>query len=79
MSETVLDTSGLSCPLPVLKARKAMRAVAPGGRLRLLATDPASLRDVPAFCEAAGFELVEVEEEGGLFRFLLRKPDPGSL
>ena len=59
MPETMLDARGLKCPLPVLRARKAMQGVAPGEMLRVLATDPAAVRDFEAFCDATGYELVE--------------------
>jgi tRNA 2-thiouridine synthesizing protein A len=73
MSDTLLDTRGLKCPLPVLRARKAMQNVAPGGVLRVLATDPGTVRDFQAFCAATGHELVEQAEEAGEFRFRIRK------
>jgi len=73
MSEVLLDTRGLKCPLPVLRARKAMQSVAPGAVLRVLATDPGTVRDFQAFCAATGHELVEHAEEGGEFRFRIRK------
>ena len=73
MPETMLDTRGLKCPLPVLRARKAMQGVAPGELLRVLATDPAAVRDFQAFCEATGHELVEHTQQAGEFTFLLRR------
>jgi tRNA 2-thiouridine synthesizing protein A len=76
MADPILDTTGLNCPLPVLKARKRLMAMAPGERLVLIATDPAAKRDVPAFCEATGHVLLElVEEASGRLVFQLgRKP-----
>jgi tRNA 2-thiouridine synthesizing protein A len=71
--ETVLDLRGLQCPLPVLRARKAMQRLPPGALLRVLATDPGTVRDFRAFCQATGHELLESESEAGEFRFLLRK------
>jgi tRNA 2-thiouridine synthesizing protein A len=69
-----LDATGLLCPLPVLRARKAMRDVPPGGLLEVRATDPAALKDFPAFCEATGHTLEDSRAEaGGLYVFLLRK------
>jgi tRNA 2-thiouridine synthesizing protein A len=68
-----LDATGLICPLPVLRARKAMRDVAPGGLLEVRATDPAAVKDFAAFCEATGHTLVETREEGGVYTFLMRK------
>ena len=73
MSDTVLDTRGLKCPLPVLRARKAMQGVAQGGVLRVLATDPGTVRDFEAFCAATGYELVDHDEQDGEFTFRIRK------
>jgi tRNA 2-thiouridine synthesizing protein A len=73
--DTILDASGLLCPLPVLKARRALRDVAPGGILRVLATDPGAVKDFEHFCQTAGCQLLESSEEaGGVFRFRLKKP-----
>jgi tRNA 2-thiouridine synthesizing protein A len=72
-AETVLDARGLQCPLPVLRARKAMQKLEAGALLRVLATDPGTVKDFRAFCEAAGHELVASEAAAGEFRFLLRK------
>jgi tRNA 2-thiouridine synthesizing protein A len=71
--ETELDARGLKCPLPVLKARKAMKGVAPGGLLRVLATDPAAVQDFKAFCETTGDSLLESKAGDGLYSFLIRK------
>ena len=69
-----LDARGLKCPLPVLKARKAMKTMATGEVLGVLSTDPSSLQDFPAFCETTGHELLSSGEEGeGRYRFLIRK------
>jgi tRNA 2-thiouridine synthesizing protein A len=73
VSDTTLDARGLKCPLPVLRARKAMQSVAPGAVLRVLATDPGTVQDFQAFCAATGHELVEHAEEEGEFRFRIRK------
>ena len=73
MSETLLDVQGLTCPLPVLKANKALRALPPGARLAVLATDPAAAKDFPAYCAETGHELVSVAETAGVYRFVLRK------
>lgn len=70
-----LDCTGLKCPLPVLKARKALRAVNPGGLLRVTATDRESPRDFAHFCDATGAEMVEQSEDAnGVFTYLIRKP-----
>ncbi|MCU0817455.1 MAG: sulfurtransferase TusA family protein, partial [Cypionkella sp.] len=61
MSEAeTLDATGLLCPLPVLKARKRLKSMAPGAVLRLIATDPAAVIDVPHFCNQSGHVLVTV-------------------
>ena len=75
MSETVLDTKGLNCPLPDLKARKALKAVPAGGLLKVLATDPASVIDFRAFCLETGHELLEATEEGAVYTFVIRRRD----
>lgn len=70
LGETELDASGLKCPLPVLKARKALAALAPGAVLKVIATDPGAPEDFRHFCEAAGHRLVEqsVSEAGSITR-----------
>ncbi|MEO1091577.1 MAG: sulfurtransferase TusA family protein [Pseudomonadota bacterium] len=69
-----IDARWLSCPLPVLKARKRLAALAVGERLVLLATDPATERDVPAFCTETGHRLVGLEKcDDGVIRFLVEK------
>jgi tRNA 2-thiouridine synthesizing protein A len=73
MSETLLDVQGLTCPLPVLKANKALRGLPPGARLTVLATDPASAKDFSAFCRETGHELIASEEKDGVYRFVLRR------
>lgn len=73
MSETLLDVQGLSCPLPVLKANKALRGLPPGARLVVLATDPASVQDFAAFCQETGHALVSSIEEAGVYRFVLQR------
>ena len=74
MITTELDARGLKCPLPVLKARRALQGVAPGGLLRVLATDPGAVKDFAHFCETTGCQLVESGQDGEVLRFLLRKP-----
>ena len=73
MTEPLVDARGLICPLPVLRTRKALKALPVGGTLRLLATDPASESDVRAFCEQAGHELLEFERDGEVLRYRLRR------
>jgi len=75
MSETILDVQGLSCPLPVLKANKALRSLEAGARLVVLATDPASVKDFRAFAQETGHALVAFSEDKGVYRFTLKKRD----
>ena len=73
MADATLDAKGLNCPLPILKARKALKDVADGGTLEILATDPGSVADFEAFCRTTGNELVEQGQDGDTFRFLIKK------
>lgn len=73
MADATLDAKGLNCPLPILKARKALKEVADGGILEILATDPGSVADFQAFCRQTGNELMEHSEDGGIYRFLIKK------
>lgn len=68
-----LDTSGLKCPLPVLKAKKALRSLDVGERLRVIATDPSALNDFPAYCREAGQKLVETRTDGDKLVFVIEK------
>jgi tRNA 2-thiouridine synthesizing protein A len=69
----ILDARGLKCPLPVLRARKAMKDVAAGDLLKVLATDPGAPKDFVHFCETTGHELVESSESGGIYSLTIRK------
>jgi tRNA 2-thiouridine synthesizing protein A len=73
MSDTVLDVKGLNCPLPVLRANRALRGMQPGARLRVLATDRASIADFQAYCRETGHALLAWSEDGGVFSFLIRR------
>ena len=68
-----LDATGLLCPLPVLKARKRLAALAPGDQLHMTADDPAAVIDVPHFCAEAGHALLATAEEDGAQVYLIRK------
>lgn len=70
--DRVLDTKGLNCPLPVLKLKKAMKEVPPGGVLQVLTTDPGAMADFEAFCRQTGNELLDAKTEGDVFVFLIR-------
>lgn len=71
--ETEVDATGLLCPLPVLKARKALAALPPGAVLRLLASDPAAIVDVPHFCAEAGHAFLDLTETADHVIYRLRK------
>ncbi|GAJ28874.1 sulfurtransferase TusA family protein [Acidomonas methanolica] len=74
--DTLLDVRGLSCPLPVLKANRLLRDLAPGQRLRVLATDRASVADFQSYCRETGHALVAFSEENGQFSFVIRRKTP---
>ena len=69
----ILDTKGLNCPLPVLKARKALADVPLGECLIVQATDPASRIDFRHFCNVSGHELVDASEDDGVFTYVIRR------
>ena len=68
-----VDASGLKCPLPVLKARKALEDLAQGDKLRVISTDPASPLDFKHFCNSKGHSLLSMEENGDSFEFVIMK------
>jgi len=68
-----LDTSGLNCPLPVLKARKALSAMSSGQKLHLIVTDPGAKKDIPAFSRMTGNPLLESSEQDDKFHFIIEK------
>ncbi|MDE0993559.1 MAG: sulfurtransferase TusA family protein [Rhodospirillales bacterium] len=73
MTTTTLDLKGLSCPLPVLKANKAIKELIPGDLLEILATDPAAPKDFEVFCENTGHDLTSSTEEDGVFIITMTK------
>ena len=75
MADQTLDAKGLNCPLPILKAKKALKSVPAGGTLEVLSTDAGSVADFAAFCRTTGNELLEESKEGEVYRFVLRKPE----
>ena len=68
-----LDTRGLNCPLPILKAKKALSELISGQLLRIVATDAGSVRDFQAFAKQTGNELIEQQTVGGEFFHVLRR------
>ncbi|MBI3444849.1 MAG: sulfurtransferase TusA family protein [Magnetospirillum sp.] len=73
MSNTVLDVKGLNCPLPILRAKKAIKDLAAGAVLEVIATDPGSVKDFDAFCRQTGNELLGQQEEAGVYTFQIKK------
>ena len=72
MADHTLDAKGLNCPLPILKARKALKDVPAGETLEILSTDPGSVADFQAFCRQTGHELLESSSDDTVFRFLIK-------
>jgi tRNA 2-thiouridine synthesizing protein A len=73
MSETLLDLKGLKCPLPALKARKALKSVAPGARLRVICTDPMAAIDIPNLVRETGDRLLEQGQAEAVLSFVIEK------
>ena len=68
-----LDATGLTCPLPVLKARKLLAGMRSAEQLEVLSSDPMSAVDLPVFCVQAGHRLITEEKQGDLFRFVIER------
>lgn len=73
MADKTVDAKGQNCPIPILKAKKAIGEIALGGTLEVLATDPGAVADFQAFARTTGHQLVEHSEAGGVYRFLLKR------
>jgi tRNA 2-thiouridine synthesizing protein A len=71
--DRTLDTSGLNCPLPLLKLKKAIRTIPPGGLIEIIASDPGAPEDFAAFCTAEGHDLVEATAADGRYTALIRR------
>jgi len=69
----VLDCRGLSCPLPILKTKKAMDQMEPGQILQMISTDPGSKNDVKAWTRKTKNQLLSIEEDGGIYIFYIKK------
>ncbi|MAS40370.1 MAG: hypothetical protein CMK33_01480 [Porticoccaceae bacterium] len=69
----LLDVTGLNCPMPLLKAKKALNELQPRALLKVLATDPGSVRDFEVFSRQSGHELLESGRDGDTYVYLLRK------
>jgi tRNA 2-thiouridine synthesizing protein A len=70
-----LDTSGLNCPLPVLKLRKNLKQMSPGQEIKVIATDPGSVKDFASFCNQTGDELINSQEKDGKFIYRIKKAE----
>ena len=68
-----VDARGLSCPMPIVKTAQAVKVLAPGDLVEVLATDPGSQRDFVAWCRSTGHELVEQTVDGPVHRFVIRR------
>jgi len=73
MAEHVLNAEGLNCPLPILKAKKALKAVPQGEILKVRSTDPGSVADFAAFCNQTGNTLVSSTTEGNIYKFEIKR------
>ncbi|BAU49545.1 response regulator SirA [Sulfurifustis variabilis] len=73
MADQELDARGLNCPLPILRAKKALNGMSSGQTLRILATDPGSVKDFQAFAKQTGNQLLESNEASGEYSFLIKK------
>lgn len=72
-ADVTVDARGLNCPLPILKAKKALNAMQPGQTLHILATDQGAERDFRMFSRQTGNALLEERIEGGVWHFVLRR------
>jgi tRNA 2-thiouridine synthesizing protein A len=68
-----LDARGLNCPLPILRTKKTLSTLQSGDTLKVVSTDPGSLKDMVSFCAQTGNTLLESQQAGGDFEFVIRK------
>mgnify|MGYP003507643588 CR=1 FL=1 len=68
-----LDARGLNCPMPILRTKKSLAELQAGQVLKVVATDPGSVKDFDAWARTTGNAIVEQSADGGVFRFVLRK------
>ncbi len=73
MADQELDARKLNCPLPILRAKKALNTLTSGQTLKIFATDPGSVKDFEAFAKQTGNQLLESTESNGEYTFLLKK------
>ena len=72
MADQVLDAKGLNCPLPILRAKKALKDMPTGNTLEIMATDPGAIKDFEAFCRSTGNELMESRQDGDTYIFVIK-------
>jgi len=68
-----IDAKNLNCPLPILRCKKGLSEIEPHQTLKIMATDPGSVKDFQAFCKQTGHELLQMDEGEGLFTFYIKK------
>jgi len=73
MANQVLDTSGLNCPLPILKTKKALKQMEAGQILEVISTDAGSVKDIQAFCNQTGNKLIKINEDDNKYVFMVEK------
>lgn len=73
MPNAFLDAKGLNCPLPILRAKKAIQTLDIGGLLDIQATDPGAVKDFAAFCRSTGNELLSSVQEGNVYKFTIKR------
>lgn len=71
--DIAIDTKGMKCPLPVLKAKMALKTMSPGQLLSVTATDTGSVADFKSFCETTGNDLISSKSADGVYNYLIRK------
>ncbi len=72
-ADAELDARGLNCPLPILRAKKSINGLSSGQVLKIIATDPGSVKDFEAFCKQTGNELLDTTQQEGEYHFNIRK------
>lgn len=73
MSEIKVDCRGKNCPVPLVETRKALKKASPGDVVEVIGTHPASKKEIPMAVEALGLELLDVREEGGVWKIRIRR------
>jgi len=68
-----VDARNLNCPLPILRCKKGLSDMEPNTTLKIMATDPGSVKDFEAFCKQTGHELLQLDKEDSLFTFYIKK------